>query len=205
MGKKKEQHRCSHGAEGRTRTGTVSLPVDFESTTSANSITSANRTYHSRKTRARRFCRNAQDAEDVAQEAAIKIYRALGRYRAEAAFSTWVYAITRNAAMDFLRRRKKVQEAEYSLPIWEFSLVLPEAGVLDAMAVREGLRALYALIEALPPAQREVLILRDVDGYAYEEIAELLGISLGTVKSRIARARAAVRQGYDRAKEQTEK
>ena len=51
--KKREQHRCSHGAEGRTRTGTVSLPVDFESTTSANSITSANRTYHSRKTRAR--------------------------------------------------------------------------------------------------------------------------------------------------------
>lgn len=152
-----------------------------------------------------RFCRNAQDAEDVAQEAAIKIYRALGRYRAEAAFSTWVYAITRNAAMDFLRRRKKVQEAEYSLPLWEFSLVLPEAGVLDAMAMREGLRALYVLIEALPPAQREVLILRDVDGYAYEEIAELLGISLGTVKSRIARARAAVRQGYDRAKEQTEK
>ena len=152
-----------------------------------------------------RFCRNAQDAEDVAQEAAIKIYRALGRYRAEAAFSTGVYAITRNAAMDFLRRRKKVQEAEYSLPLWEFSLVLPEAGVLDAMAMREGLRALYALIEALPPAQREVLILRDVDGYAYEEIAELLGISLGTVKSRIARARAAVRQGYDRAKEQTEK
>ena len=151
-----------------------------------------------------RFCRNAQDAEDVAQEAAIKIYRALGRYRAEASFSTWVYAITRNAAMDFLRRRKKTQEAEYSLPLWEFSLVIPEADASDEIASREELRALYALIEALPPAQREVLILRDVDGYAYEEIAEILQISLGTVKSRIARARAAVRQAYARTLEGTE-
>lgn len=143
-----------------------------------------------------RFCRNGEDAQDVAQEAAIKIYRALARYHGRSAFSTWVYAITRNAALDFLRKRSKMQGREYSMEAGEFHMVLSENHSEDFVEQRERLKELLTLIEALPGPQREILILRDIDGYTYEEIAQILAINKGTVKSRLSRAREVIRRYY---------
>ena len=143
-----------------------------------------------------RFCRNSEDAWDVAQEAAIKIYRALAKYHGRSAFSTWTYAITKNTALDFLRKRSKMHGREYSMEASEFHMVFSEAHGEDFVEQRERLKNLLTLIEALPEPQRKVIILRDIDGYSYEEIAQILAVSKGTVKSRLSRARETIRRNY---------
>ena len=145
---------------------------------------------------AMRFCKNADDAWDVAQETVIKVYRALHRYGSKAAFSTWVYAIAKNAALDHLRKRSKAVNTEVGLEAVEYMAQLPAADPEQKLQNREAVRELLDIVNALPAGQRAVLVLRDIDGYSYEEIAQILAISQGTVKSRLARAREAVRKAY---------
>ncbi len=143
-----------------------------------------------------RFCRNGEDAWDIAQEVVIKIYRVIKRYRGDSAFSTWVYAITKNATIDFLRKRNKKQSMETSIEACEFQVILPEFITENTWKSREDMHILGEMLRKLPKQQREVLILRDIDGYSYEEIAKILNISIGTVKSRISRGRDALRREY---------
>jgi RNA polymerase sigma factor (sigma-70 family) len=126
------------------------------------------------------------DAEDVVQEAFLRAFRSFDGLR-EADPRAWLMAIVRNAAYDFLRRHRRpqhvpLQDDEQGLATTEPS---PEATAI----ARSSTRRLVALIAALPPQFREVIVLREQETLSYHEIAEVVGVPIGTVMSRLARAR----------------
>jgi len=140
---------------------------------------------------------NEEDSLDVAQDIFIKIWRSIKNYRADCRFATWVYRITVNACLDFLRHTKFT--ATEPMPTYtdkdgdEITLEFADEsinGSPEAAAERnETVRAVREAIERLSPDQKEVIILRDIEGYSYESISDMLGLEIGTVKSRINRAR----------------
>jgi RNA polymerase sigma-70 factor, ECF subfamily len=141
---------------------------------------------------ARWMTRNGQDAEDVVQEAFVRALRFFGGFRGDNA-RAWLLAIVRNTCYDWLRRHRpsevsasfdeEVHGAGDQGPTPEDLLM----GHADRIRLREAL-------EALPVAWREVLILRELEGLSYKEIADVAGIKMGTVMSRLARARARLQQ-----------
>jgi RNA polymerase sigma-70 factor, ECF subfamily len=134
----------------------------------------------------RRLTGNEADANDAAQEALMSIVRGLPRYDARATFGTWAYRIATNAALDELRRRRRRPST---------SLDAPET-TWDAPSNASGERAVDAKITAkaalaaLPEEFRAAIVLREIADLDYAEIAEVLGVPVGTVKSRIARGRS---------------
>lgn len=145
----------------------------------------------------RSMVRNEEDVLDVSQEIFIKIWRSIGKYRGDCRFSTWVYRITKNACLDFLRHAKYT--AAEPLPTFtdkygdeacfELRDDSEEASPEHSAVRKETVMAVRTAIERLSPEQREVITLRDIEGYSYEAISDMLGLELGTVKSRINRAR----------------
>lgn len=151
---------------------------------------------------------NPDDAADLAQEAFLKVYRALPVFRGEALFSTWLFRIVTNTCLDGRRRAKKrlpVISLSQSTGTGESRLPLeipdntndPQNTYLEHELQEE----IQELLRKLPAAQRLVLVMRDLEGYSYEEIAAALGISLGTVKSRLNRARLRLRELYSHREE----
>ena len=129
-------------------------------------------------------------ARDAAQDAMIKIYLSLKHYHFRSAFATWVYSIARNTAMDLRRKNERKQDiALDGLPDGGESLVIVEDRTGESLEQRELRRELAEMIRQLPEEQRRCVILKDIDGYSCEEIAEIVGISAGTVKSRLHRGR----------------
>ncbi|MEB3221487.1 MAG: sigma-70 family RNA polymerase sigma factor [Candidatus Sericytochromatia bacterium] len=129
------------------------------------------------------------DAADVVQDSAVKAWRAIGGFREEADFSTWLARIVRNTVLDDVKRASRRHE--------EATETLPEAAVhvTEPRAERAELTALLGgYLADLSDKLREPLILYDLEGYSYEEIAEVLDLNLGTVKSRLNRARLALRE-----------
>ena len=127
------------------------------------------------------------DAQDAAQESFVKAYRSLRTFRGDASFSTWLHRIAVNAALDAVRRRPPASPAPDE-----------RAGAsLDPLADRaervEARERIHRAIAALPLEQRVVVTLRDVQGWSYEEIAAIVEIPIGTVRSRLARGREALR------------
>ncbi|KKK65066.1 hypothetical protein LCGC14_2977890 [marine sediment metagenome] len=143
-----------------------------------------------------RMLGSPQAAEDATQEAFIAAYRAVSRFR-QGSFRAWLLRIAANACYDELRRRRSRPQVPLEAPAGEErpAAELPAADEpLDQRAERlELARYLQEGLASLPPDQRLAVILRDVQGLAYEEVAEATGASLGTVKSRISRGRAALR------------
>ena len=139
----------------------------------------------------RRITGNDSDAADAAQEALISIVRSLHRFDGRSSFSTWAYRVATNASLDELRRRRRRPVlAVDDLDRPQGELVDPDAGTrIDAVSERMELDDALA---ALPVDFRVPLVLRDIAGLDYAEIAETLGIPAGTVKSRIARGRASL-------------
>lgn len=139
-----------------------------------------------------RFVGNRSDAEDIVQETFLRVYKNKHMYKEIAKFSTWVYTIAGNLAKTELRRRKRHkifsvsnfvnEERDYDIPDREHS---PEKKVDSA--IQEEI--IQKAIEKLPAKFKEVIILRDIQGFAYEEISQILNIPLGTVKSRVNRGR----------------
>ena len=132
---------------------------------------------------------NSDDASDVLQEAMIKAYRAIGSFRQEADFMTWFGRIIRNTALDELKKASRKHE--------EATDILPETlgpGLEGLTEQKELQEILGKAIATLSDKLREPLILYDIEGFSYEEIAGLLEINQGTVKSRLNRAREALRQ-----------
>ena len=146
-----------------------------------------------------RYFGHATEAADVAQEAMIKIFHRVTEFGARSSFKTWVYRVVTNVCLDSLRRCRKTV---LSLDAFEQdgrsrACVPTMAPGPENLLEQAELRAvLQELMRALSPAHRIVLVLRDVEGLAYEEIAAILGCSLGTVKSRLARAREALRREF---------
>ncbi len=140
-----------------------------------------------------RVVRDQQAAEEVLQEALIKAYRALPRFEARSSFYTWLYRITVNLALDRRRRGKRAPSVEWDDTIAheiDPRSTLPEPANPEVASLRLEVRELVAEgIQTLPDGQREVLLLREVDGLSYEEIADTMQISKGTVMSRLHYAR----------------
>lgn len=135
-----------------------------------------------------RMCGDANLAEDAAQEAFIRAWQHLPGYRPRSAFRNWLYRIATNAALDVLRRQRETVDID-ALP-----LATSEAGPEAAAVNAEQRDQVRQAVLALPPASRSVLVLREYEGLAYREIAETLGIPIGTVMSRLSYARKHLRQ-----------
>ena len=146
-------------------------------------------------TLALRMSGSPDDAGDIAQEAFLAAWRGLPAFRGEAGFATWLYRLASNAAIDYLRRQRK-QRGELSLADEELGLDAVDAGPgpQDAAEGEEVRSAVAAGLGALSEGHRQVLVLRELQGLSYEEIAAVLAVDLGTVKSRISRVRSALRK-----------
>ena len=151
-----------------------------------------------------RLVRDQAEAEDVVQEAFIKAYRALGAFRGESAFYTWLYRIAVNTAKKQLLELKRdpvvlmssmksADDDETSGPDLEPSQQIADAETPEAvLASKEIAAAVNAAMEALPTELCQAITLREIDGLSYEEIALALDCPIGTVRSRIFRAREAI-------------
>ena len=142
-----------------------------------------------------RMCGNSEDAADAAQEAFLSAWRGLPSFRGEAGFSTWLYRLTSNAAIDQLRKSKRQRE-EASLDDEELPLDVPDRqpGPQEAAESTELQRAVAGGLQELSEDHRQVLLMREYQELSYDEIAQVLEVDLGTVKSRISRARRALRK-----------
>lgn len=143
---------------------------------------------------------------DAVQEAFVRIYRALPRFRGEAAFGTWAYGITLNVCRS-RQSSKETRISRLSDPLESsrggdgdpVALPLPDRGPLpDERALAGELRgAVVRALGALAPEHREIVVLREIEGLEYDEIGEALAIAPGTVKSRLSRARRALREALE--------
>ncbi len=146
----------------------------------------------------RGMVRNHDDANDLVQEAFFRAYKYLDRFQLERPFRPWLYRIGANLALHHIRHRKKAHwlSLEDENPDTGLRLMdaIADPGSEDAVREPVETRALAEAIEKVPPGFRAVLVLRAVEGLHYEEIAAVLGIPLGTVMSRLSRARSALRE-----------
>ncbi|MBR5571766.1 MAG: sigma-70 family RNA polymerase sigma factor [Oscillospiraceae bacterium] len=137
-----------------------------------------------------RMCGNAHDADEAAQEAFIAAWRALPNFRGEAKFSTWLYRLTTNAAIDLMRREKRHSAAD----IEALPEMPDESDSLQQQVERtEQQQAVQQALSSLSEEYREILLLRYMEELDYAEIAEVLRLPSGTVKSRINRAKSALK------------
>ncbi len=149
-----------------------------------------------------RMAGNHHDAADLAQEAFLRAYTRLADFGGHSAFSTWLYRVTANVCLDELRRRGRRPAAslDQANPTDDSEVYRqvadPAPGPEEAVTRRETEAAVQAGLLELPEEFRLVVVLRDLQGYAYEEIAEVLNLPLGTVKSRLNRARLALRDVF---------
>ena len=134
---------------------------------------------------------NEADALDASQEAFIRIYKSISKFRGDSSLSTWIHKVTTNICLDMLRKQGRVKTVnieESAELVSEDHSASPEKYLLS----NERKKILKKALISLPTDLRTVFVLRDVDGLSYAEISEILSIPEGTVKSRISRARAAI-------------
>lgn len=149
-----------------------------------------------------KITRNEADAWDVAQEVGIKLYQNIEKFNFQSSFGTWVYRLATNTAIDLYRKNKRKQERETALeqPIetddgetlvqYQSDQKSPEEVYLQT----EQRQMVWACIGRLSEEHRQILIMKHINDYNYEEISQQLGLSIGTVKSRLARARIRLKQ-----------
>jgi len=145
-----------------------------------------------------RMVGNPEDAADLTQEAFLSAWRALGGFDGRSAFGTWLYRLTSNACIDFLRResRRGALSMTRAGEDGEEQLEVPDDRYAPErmLARQEARQALERGLRRLSPEHRQILLLRELEGLSYAEIARRLRLEEGTVKSRIARARLALRR-----------
>ena len=143
-----------------------------------------------------RMLGNRAEAEDIAQETFLRAHRALGEFRGEARLGTWLYAIASRLCLNRLASAPRRLERSDDTALLRLPATGADAGA--ALERRELGAALQQAIAALPEERRIVVVLRDLEGLAYEEIAEALGIELGTVRSRLHRGRLELKAKLER-------
>ncbi len=145
---------------------------------------------------------NKEDAEDLTQEVFLRVWNGIGGYRGESKFFTWLYAVTKHVCTDRVRKNSRTPKP-FSLtpPDDAEEAAAPEPRDTDrqnapdeALCAKETQETVRAAIAALKDEYRVIVLLRDMEGHSYEEIAQMLGIHVGTVKSRLNRARAALKK-----------
>lgn len=135
------------------------------------------------------FLLSPEDAFDIAQDAFIKAWRSVKSFKGESAFSTWLYRITVNTAKDAISAKARRREL-FSVDTAGNALSIPTDDTPEREYIRkEESEALRLAIDELDNASREIIVLRELDGLTYEQIALTLGLEMGTVKSRLSRAR----------------
>lgn len=146
-----------------------------------------------------RLSGSAEDAEDIAQEAFVKVLASIGKFRGQSSFNTWLYRVVTNACLDELKRRKRRPSSfsdlldgdESTEPDWPMSD--PDQDPAAVVETRARQAVVQQAIASLPEPQRVLVVLADIEGLSYEEIAQITSATLGTVKSRLNRARRALR------------
>lgn len=149
-----------------------------------------------------RYLHNEEDAFDALQESFIKIFRHLHKFKEDSRFDTWVYRIVVNTCNDILRKNSnlKITDSIYKVDDDEKESVIeisdtsrsPEEVIVN----KEKSDYILLCLDKLNNEQKEVILLRDIQGFSYEEISEILKCSIGTVKSRINRSRSRLREIY---------
>ena len=140
-----------------------------------------------------RYCKNPDDAFDISQDVFLRVYRYISDFKGDSSLSTWIYRITVNLCTDYVRKDK----TNKTVPLYssndeeEYELQLPDDSPSpeELYETKEKIDLLRKAIDNLPDDHREIIVLRDINGLQYEEIARVLEINVGTVKSRISRAR----------------
>ncbi len=153
----------------------------------------------------RSITKSAEDAEETLQDVFLSVYRKIASFDGRSAFGTWLYRIAVNAALMTVRDRGPIQESiEAHLPQFtedgrHVQMIVDWAqGAEDQLLQKERVHQVRQAVEALPPDYRAVIVLRDLEGLSNEEAAEVVGISLLAVKSRLHRARLALRDILER-------
>lgn len=147
-----------------------------------------------------RMLGNPEDANDAAQEVFLRAFRSMRGFKEQASFSTWIYRITKNVCLDEIRKKKKDNfvyiDKEIDIGDGQVKMQLEDDGVTpeEAAEKSELSRRVREAIAMLPEHHRMLIILRDLQNLSYEEIAEIIKCPDGTVKSRINRARSALRE-----------
>lgn len=131
--------------------------------------------------------KNREDASDASQEVCIKIYKSINKFKGDSKFSTWIYRITYNTCLDYIKKRKDELSYEEVLST-DSNVESKTEGIIEARELKFELKR---CILKLNNDFKTVIILRDIEGLSYQEIADVLNIEVGTVKSRINRAREA--------------
>ncbi len=144
-----------------------------------------------------RYVSDWAEAQDVAQDAFVRAYRALGNFRGESAFYTWLYKIATNTAKNWLvsqGRRPPTDDVQVDDAVHlDAAIRLKDSSTPERELLRQEIeRTVFQTVEALPDELREAITLREVDGLSYEEISERMDCPIGTVRSRIFRAREAI-------------
>lgn len=157
-----------------------------------------------------RLLPNEEDAKDMTQEVFIKIYKNIDKYNESAKFSTWVYTITYNTCIDEIRKRKNKtalsMDAKWETSEGEISIDLPDSSPSpeDVLMTKETKNEVQQAINRMNDEHKTFLIMRDIQDLSYNEIAEIASVSLGTVKSKISRARGQLKKILVASREQNE-
>ncbi len=142
-----------------------------------------------------RMLKNEHDANDAAQEICLKIWQQMPQFQGQAKFSTWAYRIATNQCLDMIRRNQIQRNKEKSMNYnaeqgeWNYDIADEKVNVaaqVEAMELQGGIKK---SLETLKDEHKEIIVLKDLENYSYEEISKLLNVSMGTVKSRLYRAR----------------
>ena len=142
-----------------------------------------------------RMCASREDAQDCLQDAMLRIFRSIGNFKGQSSFSTWIYRITMNTCLDELRRRKSRGATSLDSMLDSGWSPSDNDNMPEKQAVAsEQRRVIDRAISELPDDMRSAIVMRDVQGFSYEEIADVLDANIGTIKSRISRGREKLRQ-----------
>lgn len=149
-----------------------------------------------------RMLGNEEDASDAVQETMIRVWKSIGSFRGKSSFSTWLYTVLNNVCLDLLRKKKRrgdhmnlsINQSDENDDEYELQVEDTSPGPFDNYRKKMAAEVLEKALSELSPEHRTVIVMRDIHGFEYEEIAKATGLSLGTVKSRINRGRLYLRK-----------